>query len=162
MKSMLVNNHIIALQLWDTAGQERFRSIAKSYFRKVDGVVLLYDVTCENSFMNVRDWIESIEESSAKTVPIIICASKTDLRGNCIAQGMPVISRAQGERLAHSFGALFIETSAKEGTNVQEACYELVKRLEEYEDEEHNRVKDEAIKLKEENIKNKKKVCCKL
>lgn len=39
----------------------RFRSIAKSYFRKADGVLLLYDVTCEKSFLNVREWVDMIE-----------------------------------------------------------------------------------------------------
>lgn len=40
---------------------ERFRSIAKSYFRRADGVLLLYDVTCEKSFLNVREWVDMIE-----------------------------------------------------------------------------------------------------
>lgn len=39
----------------------RFRSIAKSYFRRADGVLLLYDVTCERSFLNVREWVDMIE-----------------------------------------------------------------------------------------------------
>lgn len=39
----------------------RFRSIAKSYFRRADGVLLLYDVTCESSFLNVREWVDMIE-----------------------------------------------------------------------------------------------------
>lgn len=43
---------------------ERFRSIAKSYFRRADGVLLLYDVTCEKSFLNVREWVDMIEVRS--------------------------------------------------------------------------------------------------
>lgn len=39
----------------------RFRSIAKSYFRRADGVLLLYDVTCEKSFLNIREWVDMIE-----------------------------------------------------------------------------------------------------
>lgn len=39
----------------------RFRSIAKSYFRRADGVLLLYDVSCEGSFLNVREWVDMIE-----------------------------------------------------------------------------------------------------
>lgn len=61
MKTLEVDGIIVTLQLWDTAGQERYRSIAKSYFRKVDGVLLLYDVTSESSFLNVRDWMDAIE-----------------------------------------------------------------------------------------------------
>lgn len=40
---------------------DRFKSIAKSYFRRADGVLLLYDVTCEKSFLNVREWVDTIE-----------------------------------------------------------------------------------------------------
>ena len=61
MKTVEVDGQMTSLQLWDTAGQERFRSIAKSYFRRADGVLLLYDCTYERSFINVRDWIEAIE-----------------------------------------------------------------------------------------------------
>ena len=61
MKTLEVDGKVTSLQLWDTAGQERFRSIAKSYFRRADGVLLLYDCTFERSFINVRDWIEAIE-----------------------------------------------------------------------------------------------------
>jgi len=48
------------LQLWDTAGQERFRSISASYFRRADGVVLVYDVSNPDSFLNVREWMDTI------------------------------------------------------------------------------------------------------
>lgn len=41
-------------------GQERFRSITKAYFRKADGIILVYDVTNERSFINIRQWISSI------------------------------------------------------------------------------------------------------
>uniref|UniRef100_A0A8C6MH09 RAS and EF-hand domain containing n=1 Tax=Nothobranchius furzeri TaxID=105023 RepID=A0A8C6MH09_NOTFU len=61
MKTFIVDGEPVLLQLWDTAGQERFRSIAKSYFRRADGVLLLYDVTCEKSFLNIREWVDMIE-----------------------------------------------------------------------------------------------------
>ncbi|MGH0171177.1 UNVERIFIED_CONTAM: hypothetical protein FKN15_060601 [Acipenser sinensis] len=60
MKKLLVDGERTTLQIWDTAGQERFRSIAKSYFRKAHGVLLLYDITSERSFLNIREWIDEI------------------------------------------------------------------------------------------------------
>ncbi|NXA36169.1 RASEF protein, partial [Eudromia elegans] len=45
MKRLLVDGEQTTLQIWDTAGQERFRSVARSYFRKAHGVLLLYDVS---------------------------------------------------------------------------------------------------------------------
>ncbi|XP_024235288.1 ras and EF-hand domain-containing protein isoform X2 [Oncorhynchus tshawytscha] len=65
IKKMLVDGEKTKLQIWDTAGQERFRSIARSYFRKAHGVLLLYDVTSESSFLNVREWMEEIQTYNA-------------------------------------------------------------------------------------------------
>lgn len=57
IRRLLVNFHVCLG--WFCA--VRFRSIAKSYFRRADGVLLLYDVTCESSFLNVREWVDMIE-----------------------------------------------------------------------------------------------------
>ncbi|VDD95818.1 unnamed protein product [Enterobius vermicularis] len=61
VKTIKVKDKFVAVQLWDTAGQERFRSITKQYFRKADGVIIMYDVTSEQSFLNVRNWITSVQ-----------------------------------------------------------------------------------------------------
>ena len=45
------------------SGQERFRSVTRSYFRRADGVMLLYDVTNERSFLSVRQWIDAVDVS---------------------------------------------------------------------------------------------------
>ena len=66
----LSDSEAVTLQLWDTAGQERFRSIASSYFRKADGVILLYDVTSPSSFINVRDWMERILVCPGRTLKV--------------------------------------------------------------------------------------------
>ncbi|MEE6459498.1 hypothetical protein FKM82_000643 [Ascaphus truei] len=71
MKTLVVDGEPTLLQLWDTAGQERFRSIAKSYFRRADGVLLLYDVTCEKSFLNVREWVDMIEVRICYTLALL-------------------------------------------------------------------------------------------
>ncbi|KAL3843164.1 hypothetical protein ACJMK2_021115 [Sinanodonta woodiana] len=133
-KIIELDGRTVALQLWDTAGQERFRSIAKSYFRRADGVLLLYDCTYERSFLNVRDWVESIEESTMKKLPIMLCANKTDLRQESIQQGRKVVTYEDGQRLARDFKALFIETSAKDGSNISESVTELARTMRANED----------------------------
>nr|XP_058936678.1 EF-hand calcium-binding domain-containing protein 4B isoform X2 [Kogia breviceps] len=62
MKTVRVDDWRVALQLWDTAGQERYRSITQQFFRKADGVVVLYDLTARQSFLAVRPWLSSVEE----------------------------------------------------------------------------------------------------
>ncbi|XP_078331588.1 ras and EF-hand domain-containing protein homolog isoform X1 [Crassostrea virginica] len=137
-KVLEVDGRTIALQLWDTAGQERFRSIAKSYFRRADGVLLLYDCSYERSFMSVREWVDSIEEGAQKKVPIMLCGNKTDTRDEAEKQGRKVVNFEDGQRLAREFEGLFIETSAKEGSNIVDAVTELSRLLASNEDLEVN------------------------
>ena len=84
----------------NSCGQERFRSIAKSYFRRADGVVLMYDVTCEQSFLNVREWIQTITDITDRTIPIIIIGNKTDLRDSYAKNGTRVIDYQEGLKFA--------------------------------------------------------------
>ncbi|CAF4988266.1 unnamed protein product, partial [Rotaria socialis] len=52
----------IKLQIWDTAGQERFKTITTAYYRGAMGIMLVYDITSEKSFDNIKNWIRNIEE----------------------------------------------------------------------------------------------------
>ncbi|XP_008410566.1 ras and EF-hand domain-containing protein isoform X2 [Poecilia reticulata] len=127
MKKMQVDGETMNLQIWDTAGQERFRSIAKSFFRKAHGVLLLYDVTSEKSFLNVREWIDQIQESADEKIPFCVVGNKVDLREQ-LPEGSCVCS-SHGEKLAQAYGAMFCETSAKEGTNIVEAVLHLAREI---------------------------------
>ncbi|KAG5841352.1 hypothetical protein ANANG_G00198620 [Anguilla anguilla] len=129
MKTLVVDGEPTVLQLWDTAGQERFRSIAKSYFRRADGVLLLYDITCERSFLNVREWIDMIEDISQDNIPIMLVGNKADLREQALQEGIECITTSLGEKLAMNYNSLFCETSAKEGSNVIEAVLHLARQV---------------------------------
>uniref|UniRef100_A0A915PGS5 EF-hand domain-containing protein n=1 Tax=Setaria digitata TaxID=48799 RepID=A0A915PGS5_9BILA len=126
VKVVSVDGKRIAVQLWDTAGQERFRSLCKSYFRRADGAILVYDCTAEGSFLNVRDWIASIKESAIRQIPIMICGNKTDLRDTQFATN---VSTADGEAVAAAMGVLFVECSALNGTNAGTALVNLIRNF---------------------------------
>ncbi|XP_007566461.1 ras and EF-hand domain-containing protein isoform X2 [Poecilia formosa] len=127
MKKLQVDGETMSLEIWDTAGQERFRSIAKSFFRKAHGVLLLYDVASEKSFLNVREWIDQIQESADEKIPFCIVGNKVDLREQ-LPEGSCVCS-SHGEKLAQAYGAMFCETSAKEGANIVEAVLHLAREI---------------------------------
>ena len=155
-KAFDIDGKLTNLQLWDTAGQERFRAMAKNYFRRADGAILLYDVTFEQSFLHVRDWVETIESGANRKIPIIICANKSDTIAECIQKGIPYVSSEEGQALATSYGATFVEVSAKEGDNVLEAIVELSRQLWIAEDEERSN----GLKLTAETPEEESK-CCK-
>ncbi|XP_073245424.1 ras-related protein Rab-37-like isoform X2 [Porites lutea] len=102
----------IDYKIWDTAGQERFRSITHAYYRDSQALLLLYDVTSESSFENIRAWLSEIYEYASSDVIIMLLGNKADLTNQ------RVISREQGEQLAKTHNVAFMETSAKSGLNV--------------------------------------------
>ncbi|XP_056622318.1 ras and EF-hand domain-containing protein [Triplophysa dalaica] len=156
MKKMLVDGEKTNLQIWDTAGQERFRSIARSYFRKAHGVLLLYDVTSESSFLNVREWVEQIRESTDEDIPMCVIGNKVDLRaerpeGSCV-------TAFHGEKLAMTYNAMFCEASAKEGTNVIEAVLHLAREVKKH--AKLRRRSDSQVKLSLHNRRKTLSNCC--
>ncbi|KAI9187855.1 GTP-binding protein [Blastocladiella emersonii ATCC 22665] len=113
----------IKLQIWDTAGQERFRTITTAYYRGAMGILLIYDVTDERSFNNIRNWIRNIEQHASVGVNKILVGNKCDVTEK------KVISKEQGQELADEFGVKFIETSAKSNIGVEEAFFSLAKDI---------------------------------
>uniref|UniRef100_A0A8R1HI91 Ras and EF-hand domain-containing protein homolog n=1 Tax=Caenorhabditis japonica TaxID=281687 RepID=A0A8R1HI91_CAEJA len=132
VKTVNVDGHNVALQLWDTAGQERFRSLCKSYFRRADGAILVYDVCAEQSFLRVRDWVETIKESTERSIPIILVGNKVDMR----FQTHGAVSKSDGASMAAAMGVLFMETSALDGSNIDNAMLSLTRELMAVEDVE--------------------------
>jgi len=113
----------IKLQIWDTAGQERFRTITTAYYRGAMGILLVYDVTDEKSFGNIRNWIRNIEQHATESVNKILIGNKCDVADK------KVIDYERGKALAEEYGIKFLETSAKNSINVEEAFVTLAKDI---------------------------------
>ncbi|GAA5854632.1 hypothetical protein JCM3775_003441 [Rhodotorula graminis] len=109
----------IKLQIWDTAGQERFRTITTAYYRGAMGILLVYDVTDERSFNNIRTWHANVEQHASEGVNKILIGNKCDWTDK------KVISEQQGQELADELGLRFLETSAKSNINVEQAFFAL-------------------------------------
>ncbi|VDN07184.1 unnamed protein product [Thelazia callipaeda] len=82
-RSVVIDGELIRIQLWDTAGQERYRqSIVSHYYRNVNAVVFVYDVSNPSSFHSIKDWISECRKnsvSSTNTTPHILIGNKCDL-----------------------------------------------------------------------------------
>lgn len=66
--------------MWDTAGQERFRSINSAYYRGAQGVIVVYDVTSQESFQNVKTWLTEVERYASRDVNKLLVGNKADLK----------------------------------------------------------------------------------
>jgi len=154
VKTIRVDDRNIAIQLWDTAGQERFRSVTKTYFRRADGVMLLYDVTSDRSFCSVRHWVQCIDEVSEKRVPIILCGNKVDQRAEAAGAGRRCVAAEEGEKMARDNSAIFTETSSKDGHNILDSLVLLAREMCSNEDVE---VQTSTLLIRDD--KNKKNCC---
>ncbi len=76
---MQVDNKKIKFTVWDTAGQDRFRTITSNYYRGSDGVIFTYSISDRNSFNNMENWVNSVEENTGKQICKMILANKCDL-----------------------------------------------------------------------------------
>lgn len=125
IKSLVVDDTPIKLQLWDTAGQERFRNITNSYYKGAHGIVIVYDITNHVTFNSVESWLEEAEKHGAKGLAKILVGNKTDL------PELRQVSTEEGARKAKQNDMAFMETSAKEGDGVEEAFLWIVKEVKE-------------------------------
>ena len=101
----------INLKIWDTAGQEKFRSMINMYYKGSKCIVICYDITEENSFNNVKNWLSEIEKN-VNGIFIILVGNKCDLNDN------RKISYENAESFAKENNMFYIETSAKNNVNV--------------------------------------------
>jgi len=148
----------IKLQIWDPAGQERFRTITTAYYRGAMGILLVYDVTDDKSFANIKNWIRNIEQHATENVNKILIGNKCDLVDK------KVIDTTRGKNLADEIGIKFLETSAKNSINVEEAFLTLARdiksRLIDTATDQPNPPGIIPIKGTNEQGQKPKKICC--
>ncbi|KAK9845901.1 hypothetical protein WJX81_005561 [Elliptochloris bilobata] len=124
IKKILLENKWIKLQIWDTAGQERFRTITSAYYRGAMGILLVYDVTDDASFTNIRNWMRNIEQHASDSVNKVLVGNKCDMD-----EGKRAVPYSKGQALADEFGIQFFETSAKSNVNVDEVFQSIAKEV---------------------------------
>jgi len=141
----------VKLQIWDTAGQERYMAINKSLFQKVQGIILMYDLTNRDSFEHVTNWLNLIKQTvTSKTV--ILVANKLDLE-----EEKRIVSVEEGEKIAKDNNILFFEGSGSTGQNVDKIFTAIAESI--YTDlMDDNNEREESLVLKRK--KQEKKNCC--
>jgi len=115
IRTIDLDGKTIKLQIWDTAGQERFRTITSSYYRGAHGIIVVYDVTDQESFNNVKQWLSEIERYANTTVNKLLVGNKCDLNTK------RTVDYETAKDFADKLDIPFLETSAKAATNVEKA-----------------------------------------
>ena len=159
-KFIIKDNYNIRLQIWDTAGQERFHSITKNIYRNANGVLFVYDITNQESFNNIKNWIKDLQ-NVGKDIKGVIIGNKIDLEKNRI------ITKEDLEEIAKKYEMPFLETSVKNNININEAFELIIDELLKNKDvnqiiEQYSRKtrSDLSISTKKTESKNKKGGCC--
>ena len=163
-KNLTIKNRNIRIQIWDTAGQEAFRSITRTYYKSSTCAFIVYDISDKKTFDNIITWLNECRDMCYKDILICLIGNKCDL------EGKRAVSYEEGKNFAEENNLLFFETSAKDGTNIQECFIEsatiLVDKIENGQlklDTANNGIKIGTFPNEQENgeqKKNKKKNCC--
>merc|ERR1712072_1112721 len=123
IRTIELDGKTIKLQIWDTAGQERFRTITSSYYRGAHGIIVVYDVTDQESFNNVKQWLHEIDRYACENVNKLLVGNKNDL----VKQR--VVSTETAKEFADNLGIEFLETSAKNADNVEQAFMTMAAQI---------------------------------
>ncbi|KAG7378364.1 Ras- protein Rab-22A [Phytophthora boehmeriae] len=122
-KMIVVNDTPIKYQIWDTAGQEKYHSLAPMYYRGAAAAIVVYDITRKQSLTTLKNWVKELKQLGPDNIVIAIAGNKSDL------EEKREVPASQARAYAEEIGALFIETSAKEDTNVSDLFIQISQAL---------------------------------
>ena len=122
-KTLEIEGKTVKAQIWDTAGQERYRAITSAYYRGAIGALLLYDITASLTFGNLKKWLSELRENADSNIVVMLVGNKCDL------QELRAVSTDDGVAFAKDENLLFIETSAKDATNVNDSFTKLITEI---------------------------------
>ena len=112
-----------SLQIFDTAGEERFRCITQSYYHLGEGAFIIFDLTNKDTLESVKIWLKDIEEANNNNTKLIILGNKNDLKEE------HKIPDDEINDFLSEFNIKFFKVSAKDGSNIEEAIYQMIDLL---------------------------------
>ncbi|KAK8808579.1 hypothetical protein WA158_008480 [Blastocystis sp. Blastoise] len=113
MKNVTIGDNSVLLKLWDTAGQERFKTMGSLYFRQINSVILVFDLSSPTSLEAIPGWYNEVKKYNlGSTYSIFLVGNKSDLQQKVSDEAIKEISK--------SIGAKYFTTSAKNGQGIDE------------------------------------------
>lgn len=120
-KTTNIEGKSIKNQIWDTAGQERFRAITNAYYRGAVGAIIAFDITKSKTFEDVQKWLGELKDNADAGITVMLVGNKSDLTEIREVKPESIEDYANQNRLS------YLETSAANGNNVNEAFTQLIK-----------------------------------
>ena len=115
LRTIEVNQKIIKLQIWDTCARPYFRNTNTNVpFRGAHGIIVVFDVTDQASFSNVKQWFQEIDRYACENVNRILVGCKCDLVTKT------VVNYATAQNFVDLYGLQYFECSSKYGINVND------------------------------------------
>jgi len=151
MKKKEIDGKIIKVQIWDTAGHERFRSITYSYYRGANAIIIVFDITDKKSFLSITEWLKQIEKHAKENVFKFLVGNKSDLSEE------RKVTYEEAKEYADEHDLPYIETSAKEGININELFESSIKS---FLSNSKYIWEDKNIKLNSQSTNSEKNNCC--
>jgi len=122
-RTINVESKVVKAQIWDTAGQEKYRAITSAYYRGAVGALLVYDITRTPTFEHLERWLSELLDHADKDIRVMLVGNKSDLRH------MRTVTTEQATEFAQKHKLSFIETSALDQTNVEQAFTDILKQI---------------------------------
>ncbi|CAF1459366.1 unnamed protein product [Adineta steineri] len=119
-KEVQVDGKTIKVQIWDTAGQERFMAITKAYYRNALGALVVFDMLKASTFQNLDQWYNEVRANAGIDCSVILVGNKVDQRH------IRAVLSEDAKRYADERNIQYIETSALDATNVEQAFRSLI------------------------------------
>ena len=111
----------INLEIWDTGGSEKYRSLAPMYYRDTNSAIIVFDLTSKPTLRAAQDWLNELHEKGPPFVHIALAGNKADLISQKEIQDDTI-----QEFLDFNQISIYKETSAQNGSNIQELFTELI------------------------------------
>ena len=155
--NLRINSNVVKLQIWDTCGQEVYKSLISNFYRNCSLALIVYAINNRNSFEHAENWLNDLKNQSNPNVRVFLVGNKSDLEQE------RTVSKEEAEKFKEEKKLdVFMETSAKNNTNVTEAFEALAKIMVESSNKK-NTIKIEKKTIKVDNganLNTKKKACC--
>jgi len=122
-QTVCLNDTTVKFEIWDTAGQERYHSLAPMYYRGAQAAIIVYDITSSDSFDRAKSWVNELKRQGNANIVIALAGNKVDLEKH------RKVPSGEAQKYADENELLFMETSAKNATNVNEIFVAIAQKL---------------------------------